>query len=438
MPETLQHLIANGRWGALERAASTMVARDGSTRARVLLVLALAHQGRLRAAEAAAADVFAGIRALLDDGDAGEALACAELMMKYVRDHRVHGLQIAALLALGRNDDARGSFDRLSESALTLKNVLPPEVGRHFADRLRSRTVIDLMDDDVNIDRPLLSRPAVARFDFGRRRIETREAYVEVLREHLFSKIEVPPGCDLADARICAFGSCFASRIVQSLQQQGVDAQSLLIEESVNSTFANRYFLEAALGAGEATPMTRTIREHFGDETMGRARDVIAGATDIILTVGVAPCLFDEDGSFVLVRRNGDGRRRGTLRTTTLDENLDNLQRVFGLLASVNPDARTFVTVSPVPLFGTTEFSSVLIGDCVSKSILRAAVHALTVRLPQLIYWPAFEAIKWLGAHSAVSGFGEGSEDLRHPADWLADVVVSEFVAKAFQVRDAG
>ena len=80
------------------------------------------------------------------------------------------------------------------------------------------------------------------------------------------------------------------------------------------------------------------------------------------------------------------------MRTTRCAENVENIGRILELMDEIAPKATKVVTVSPVPLVGTTEMASVVEADCVSKSTLAAtAVHEVLQDAPQAYYFPAFE-----------------------------------------------
>ena len=99
------------------------------------------------------------------------------------------------------------------------------------------------------------------------------------------------------------------------------------------------------------------------------------------------------------------------------------------------------LTVSPVPLAGTTEFASAVIADCLSKSTLRLACHeVVTSEAAQgVVYWPSFEIVRWLGTHFGPSQppvFGVEDGNMRHVSSWLIDVIIDMFL-EHWSVADA-
>src|SRR5262245_42992983 len=56
-------------------------------------------------------------------------------------------------------------------------------------------------------------------------------------------------------------------------------------------------------------------------------------------------------------------------------ENHDNLKRIVSALRELRPGPTIIVTLSPIPLKATFDAPSIFTADCVSKSVLRVAIH---------------------------------------------------------------
>lgn len=69
------------------------------------------------------------------------------------------------------------------------------------------------------------------------------------------------------------------------------------------------------------------------------------------------------------------------------------LQQFISQLASVNPNAKIILTVSPVPLVATYENQHVLVSTTYSKSVLRAAAGEISKANPHCDYFPSYEII---------------------------------------------
>jgi hypothetical protein len=77
----------------------------------------------------------------------------------------------------------------------------------------------------------------------------------------------------------------------------------------------------------------------------------------------------------------------------TASEVLADMTGFVDRLASVNPDARIILTVSPVPLIATYEDRHVLVSTIASKSILRAAVEDVMRQRQNVSYFPSYEIV---------------------------------------------
>ncbi|MBY3757582.1 GSCFA domain-containing protein [Azospirillum formosense] len=235
--------------------------------------------------------------------------------------------------------------------------------------------------------------------------------------------------------KVITFGSCFAVNIGRSLTRLGLDVLNYLIPEDINSTFANRHMLRWL--CGEQDKFTSYFANLQGEERRASLCEGIKASRLLVVTVGVAPCLFNEQsGEFAFTSRKNDkvgfafGEGPYRLRTTTVAENTENLDCIFDSLRRMNPAAQIVLSVSPVPLVGTNEFPSVIQADCISKSTIRLAVHEVTSKRPDILYWPAFEIVRWLGGHSDFRVFGSDDCHSRHVSNAVIDMIMGLFVER--------
>jgi hypothetical protein len=337
-----------------------------------------------------------------------------------------HLFLVQTLLRSGRYGEADAEFDDLISYKHNLGDHVAgfPAVQRRYRDRLQRQAAA--ADGNSEGERPLPTRAAV---------LTAATALLDAA---------VPPQA-LADpgrAAICTFGSCFAANLARIMTAQGIAATSLLIEESVNSTYANRVLLELVCGdpavseGGAHADMHRA----YGAEFLSAVREKIAAASHIVLTVGVAPCFFSTaDGTFVFATNYRELLSAGriAMRTTSHAENLTNLRAIIALMDRIAPAARKIITVSPVPLAATVELTSVVVADCVSKSTLHAAVQDMVAEDQRLTYFPAFEIVRGLAPYSAVELYGAEDRNTRHVSDWLVSFIVSSFLQRFFAMPDA-
>jgi hypothetical protein len=253
---------------------------------------------------------------------------------------------------------------------------------------------------------------------------------------------EETPGLGISkEQALMTLGSCFAENLALRLQSQGYRVHHEPIGEEVNTTFANRYLLEwVELGA--VSGPARAMEAAFGPAMRSRLMAAIADADVFVLTLGVAPCFFDKStGEFVFSWSESTiGRdflhQQCVMRTTTVAENVANISAIIACLRRLSGrDPGVVLTVSPVPLSGTTEFASAIIADCISKSTLRLACHeALAGGLdPRVHYWPSFEIVRWIGPHLSPDHppvYGADDDNSRHVSSWLVDDIIDLFLER--------
>jgi hypothetical protein len=336
-----------------------------------------------------------------------------------------HLFLINALIESGRLEEADREFENLIAYKFNIAERLDgfPIVAERYKERVAGHYL------DSRMIKNMAPWANVARWKV-RHRIETKADYLEEAR--VLIETAASPGNlhERAEAVICTFGSCFAANLTRMLVDSRINATSLLIEESVNSTYANRVLLECVIGTGTG-PAHEVMVRAFGWPFIENVAKKLSAATHIILTIGVAPSFFSaETGQYVFSENYKRLLASGkvVMRTSTCSENVDNLQVILSILNILSPDARKVITVSPVPLEGTLEFPSVVVADCVSKSVLRAAVHEVQSAEPDLLYFPSFEIVKWLSAYSMTEVYGAEDGDSRHVSDWVVDFITTGFM----------
>jgi hypothetical protein len=112
-----------------------------------------------------------------------------------------------------------------------------------------------------------------------------------------------------------------------------------------------------------------------------------------------------------------------------VEENVINLRRIHEILIAPKDDARLVLTVSPVPLNASFEYESAIVADCVSKSTLRVvADQFLRGDAQRTFYWPSFEMVRWIGAHTTGRSYGDDDGNTRHVNDDLIRMIVELFL----------
>ena len=240
------------------------------------------------------------------------------------------------------------------------------------------------------------------------------------------------------DTVFMTLGSCFAQNLAARLREAGHKVNSEAIGEEINSTYANRYLLDW-IERGPVDGPTSLMDRVYGDAMRQRFRAGFEESDVIVLTLGLAPCFFDaQTGEFAFLpaksRTSQDFLQSNhVMRTTTVSENIRNLALVLDSIRRLaHRPPRIVLTVSPVPLTGTTEFESAVVADCISKSTLRVACHEVTTGQGEdVLYWPSFEIVRWLGAHFGPEQppiYGAEDGNTRHVSAWIVELIIDLFL----------
>jgi len=375
------------------------------------------------------------LRAAADRSDWSELERLSRKSLAEGRHYVPHLFLIHALMALDRLPEADAEFAILRSYKFNLAEKIGQfkMVAQRYRPLLEDGRVMNMMRAGQGIESGMEAPANTVRWTMPAR-LPSEDAFKDQASRLLDAALPAQALFDRASASICTFGSCFAANLARMMSDQGMAATSLLIEESVNSTFANRVLMEIVCNepGGEAHA---NMREAFGDAFFETVRKKLRDATHIVLTVGVAPSFFRiEDNAFVFAKHYRELLKTGTIRmrTTTFVENEENLQRILALMSRVSPYAKKVVTVSPVPLGATTEMRSVVVADCVSKMTLRAVVHEVVAADRELTYFPAFEIVRWLSAYTDTKVYGAEDGSSRHVSNWVVEFIVSNFIRRFF------
>lgn len=269
-------------------------------------------------------------------------------------------------------------------------------------------------------------RKFIARFPDA---LDEMSDFPVAITKHLLDTLTFPRVLS-ASSRIFAAGSCFASNIAKVLNDQGYTAIANDFGESINSTMANREYFDW-LCAEE--PYESELSKLISNDERGKIRTEFLKSDVIILTVGVAPVFLEKaTGKLRLQTDEGLGIRRllrdCEFRTLSVTENVTHISHILETIRTHRPRATVFVTLSPVPLNATFEYPSAVIADCVSKSVLRVAVDEVMRQQPENVhYWPAFEAVRWIGGYSG-DAYGKEDGSTRHVSTHIVQAITSEFI----------
>ena len=153
-------------------------------------------------------------------------------------------------------------------------------------------------------------------------------------------------------------------------------------------------------------------------------RDIIASTRVFIITLGLSEIWYDKPSGEAFWRaipaQLFDPARHG-FRSTTVDENRQNIAVTLDLIRAARPDAAVILTLSPIPLMATFRPISCLTANAVSKAVLRVAIdQIMSEGRADVHYYPSYEMVT--GA-----SFDPLEEDNRHPRQDVIGAVMACF-----------
>lgn len=378
--------------------------------------------------------VAARLGALAEQGNVGQLESESRQLMAQHRHYLWHMYLIVALLRRGQREEAARELDDLMSYKFNIAERVLPEIRTAFPAKFDQHYILDTMKEGLGLE---TGNPATRRTWSVPYPIAEKADYAAGVDALLAEAVEALPMLP-REAPVTTFGSCFAANLARMLKGAGVEATNLLIEESINSPLANRAFLSAIARPSESAHIGR-LREVYGEEFLERARAQLAGARVIVLTLGVAPAFFHADsGEFAFLEDYRALLKAGAVRMRTpgVAETKGVIADILARVREINAQARVYASISPVPLMGTAELQSAMLADCVSKATLRAALHEELQqgRWGEVYYWPSFEIVRWLGAHSTLPVFGADDSVSRHVSNWLVELIVDRFSRHLFGV----
>lgn len=236
-----------------------------------------------------------------------------------------------------------------------------------------------------------------------------------------------------ATTRVRAQGSCFALNVTEALVKLGVDARRTEVLEAINSPLRNRMLIERAAfkTAGDNSDDDAAFEATIG----ANMRAKLPHEQVFILTLGVGYDWYDRETGKVALTQDPRHLDRYEQRLGTVSETAGHIRAIVDALRHMSPDLRIVLTVSPVPLKVDTTRNSAMVGDFLSKATLRLAVEEyLKAAHSGVYYWPAFEIVRWLSAHTPPV-FGADDQIARHVNQSTVDLIMKLFL-KHFTVTD--
>ncbi len=242
------------------------------------------------------------------------------------------------------------------------------------------------------------------------------------------------------DTRVTAFGSCFAANISGYLGQRGYSVSSdkkdetnayvVHIGEGMVNSFVIRQQFEWAWEnetddvnlwyAQSPTPL------EYDEDIRLQTKELFDNTDVFILTFGLSEVWYDIETNGVFLRplpRSVFDPERHSFRVSTIEENRENIDRIYELVRKHAPHAKIIMTLSPIPLILTFREQSCITSNSVSKGILRVAIDEVVRKHKDdgvLHYWPSYEIIKEVFPNSFVA-------DGRHIDEEVLKFVMTQF-----------
>lgn len=246
---------------------------------------------------------------------------------------------------------------------------------------------------------------------------------------------------------VVTIGSCFAAELRHFLNCYGFSSDSFWVPSGLNNTYAIRDFISWAV-TGEWTAKGYAygdadeggIEEWAPEKEQQTYREQFENAGAIVFTLGLGEVWEDSETGAVFWRGVPERifeKGRHVFRLTTVEENVQNIRAIISLLREANPTCPIIMTLSPVPMKATFGDVSCMTADCVSKSVLRVALHeALQGAGERVFYWPSFEMVKWAGGHFDWPVYGLDDPTVRHVTRYLVINILALFL-ESFYGKDA-
>jgi GSCFA family len=232
---------------------------------------------------------------------------------------------------------------------------------------------------------------------------------------------------------IGSLGSCFATEIRSMLIREGFNYVTTEPNEFTSAAWGALYnvpsmrqLVEKAFGLTE-TPRLVAVKQHMKSEyTAGfnivdpfrqnvefasleeyeenyqrhleAAREALLKSQVFILTLGMNELWYLKSDRSILTRLVWDlSPALLDRRVLTVQENVDELNRVLEVWRHHNPAIKIIVTVSPVPLHATFQgdHTHVIAATCHAKSTLRVAAEEFVKHNKDVFYFPAYETVMY-------------------------------------------
>lgn len=280
------------------------------------------------------------------------------------------------------------------------------------------------------------------------------EDFSALVERNLLADMKPIPKLFNPKSILLTFGSCFADNIRKYMAKLRRSTGTIHVPEGLNNTFSILSYVRWALTGSDPSMDQWYIKtaegkiQHYFESSLRDQTAIYSEMMNVdgfIFTFGMTEIWRDRETGGVFWRgipKEVFQADRHRFENSTFEQNRDNLLELYHLIREHRPDVPIIFTVSPVTLGATFRNDAAVISDCVSKSILRAAVDTVMRQdLPGLYYWPSFEIVRWFGAHMPRPTFtqfsagpdGKVTSDSSHVDEAVVETAVRKFIEYAFE-----
>lgn len=240
------------------------------------------------------------------------------------------------------------------------------------------------------------------------------------------------------NSKIIAIGSCFTQHMISYLNKHGYltnNGSSKLYfytAEFIN-TFALREQIEWINGDIEADQVQwfrgveriKSKRVYLTESERLKSRKEIENSDVFILNPGIIEIWRDRSTGRVLWRKTLKDKENSSFEISTFEDNKSNIQNIYDTIRKINPNCKVILMSNPITLNATFRNNSVMVSDCVSKSIIRGVIDEFyrCNKSDRLYYWPLYEILLYYSIF--VNNLYE--DDMRHPNKKAIELVMAYF-----------
>lgn len=319
-----------------------------------------------------------------------------------------------------------------SEAVKALEKAIALDPGKYDNDL--NHETISLFYSSINDESRHLhkSKKVVGRYPL----MEDFRGNLDLLiKNHIANSFSTKDRFINKNTKFFTMGSCFARNISAKLIKNGYTSYHMEISEYINTTYANRVFIDWLYGKTIDEANNKRFHELIPEGfSAANTFSFIKNSDIFILTLGVAYAFFDKNSDeFIMPRKTQLNSRalaeKFEYRLTTVSENVKNVIYLIDAVREISPDIKIILTVSPVPLLTSFGLISCVQADCLSKSTMRLVANEVinASNIKNLHYWPSFEIFRWAGSNSS-NYYGADDNASWHVSEEKVDQTISSFI----------